>query len=83
MPVEPTQAPAFLRKLWSRPDLLAQANRKAGTPLSVEDLNLLYRTQDQPLTISDIPLIDELEELLGTLDLASAQERRAEEQREK
>lgn len=79
----PTQAPAFLRKLWSRPDLFAQANRKAGTPLSVEDLNLLYRTQDQPLTISDIPLIDELEELLGTLDLASAQKRRAEEQREK
>ena len=79
----PTQAPAFLRKLWSRPDLLAQANRKAGTPLSVEDLNLLYRAQDQPLTISDIPLIDELEELLGTLDLASAQKRRAEEQREK
>ena len=79
----PTQAPAFLRKLWSRPDLLAQANRKAGTPLSLEDLNLLYRTQDQPLTISDIPLIDELEELLGTLDLASAQKRRAEEQREK
>ena len=79
----PTQASAFLRKLWSRPDLLAQANRKAGTPLSVEDLNLLYRTQDEPLTISDIPLIDELEELLGTLDLASAQKRRAEEQREK
>ena len=79
----PTQAPAFLRKLWSRPDLLAQANRKAGTPLSVEDLSLLYRAQDQPLTISDIPLIDELEELLGTLDLASAQKRRAEEQREK
>ena len=79
----PTQAPAFLRKLWSRPDLLAQANRKAGTPLSVEDLNLLYRTQDEPLTISDIPLIDELEELLGTLDLASAQKRRVEEQREK
>lgn len=79
----PTQAPAFLRKLWSRPDLLAQANRKAGTPLSVEDLSLLYRAQDEPLTISDIPLIDELEELLGTLDLASAQKRRAEEQREK
>lgn len=79
----PTQAPAFLRKLWSRPDLLAQANRKAGTPLSIEDLSLLYRAQDEPLTISDIPLIDELEELLGTLDLASAQKRRAEEQREK
>lgn len=79
----PTQAPAFLRKLWSRPDLLAQANRKAGTPLSVEDLSRLYRAQDKPLTISDIPLIDELEELLGTLDLASAQKRRAEEQREK
>ena len=79
----PTQAPAFLRKLWSRPDLLAQANRKAGTPLSLEDLSLLYRAQDEPLTISDIPLIDELEELLGTLDLASAQKRRVEEQREK
>lgn len=79
----PTQASAFLRKLWSRPDLLAQANRKAGNPLSVEDLNLLYRAQEEPLTISDIPLIDELEELLGTLDLASAQKRRAEEQREK
>ena len=79
----PTQAPAFLRKMWSRPDLLAQANRKAGTPLSVEDLSLLYRAQYEPLTISDIPLIDELEELLGTLDLASAQKRRAEEQREK
>jgi len=60
----PTQAPAFLRKLWSRPDLLAQANRKAGTPLSLEDLSLLYRTQDEPLTISDIPLIDELEDSL-------------------
>lgn len=79
----PTQAPVFLRKLWSRPDLLAQANRKAGTPLSVEDLSLLYRAQYEPLTISDIPLIDELEELLGTLDLASAQKRRADEQREK
>ena len=79
----PTQASPFLRKLWSRPDLLAQANRKAGTPLSVEDLNLLYRAQEEPLTISDIPLIDELEELLGTLDLASAQKRRVEEQREK
>ena len=79
----PTQAPAFLRKLWSRPDLLAQANRKAGTPLSVEELSLLYRAQDEPLIISDIPLIDELEELLGTLDLASSQKRRAEEQREK
>lgn len=79
----PTQAPTFLRKLWSRPDLLAQANRKAGTPLSVEDLNLLYRAQEEPLTISDIPLIDELEELLGTLDLTSAQKRRVEEQREK
>ena len=79
----PTQAPVFLRKLWSRPDLLAQANRKAGTPLAVEDLSLLYRAQYEPLTISDIPLIDELEELLGTLDLASAQKRRAEEQREK
>ena len=79
----PTQAPAFLRKLWSRPDLLAQANRNAGTPLSIEDLNLLYRAQEEPLTISDIPLIDELEELLGTLDLASAQKRRVEEQREK
>ena len=79
----PTQASAFLRKLWSRPDLLAQANRQAGTPLSVEDLNLLYRAQEEPLTISDIPLIDELEELLGTLDLASAQKRRLEEQREK
>lgn len=79
----PTQASAFLRKLWSRPDLLAQANRKAGTPLSVDDLNLLYRAQEEPLTISDIPLIDELEELLGTPDLASAQKRRVEEQREK
>ena len=79
----PTQAPAFLRKLWSRPALLAAANRHAGSPLSVEDLAILKRSGDKPFTAADIPLIDELEELLGTLDVASAQSARAEKQREK
>ena len=69
----PTQAPAFLRKLWSRPALLAAANRHAGSPLSVEELATLKRSADEPFTTADIPLIDELEELLGTLDVASAQ----------
>ena len=79
----PTQAPAFLRKLWSRPALLAAANRHAGSPLSVEELATLKRSADEPFTTADIPLIDELEELLGTLDVASAQSARAEKQREK
>ena len=43
----------------------------------------MKRSADEPFTTADIPLIDELEELLGTLDVASAQSARAEKQREK
>jgi len=49
----PTQAPAFLRKLWSRPVLLAAANRHAGSPLSVEELAILKRSGDKPFTIAN------------------------------
>ena len=78
----PTQAPALLRKLWARPELLDRANRQAGSPLSRHEITLLSRRADTPFTSEDIPLIDELEELLGTLDVASAHSARIQQQRE-
>ncbi len=57
----PTRAADLLRRLYARPDLLARVNRG----LSPEQLRLVQRPADAPLTVSDIPLLDELEELLG------------------
>ena len=57
----PTRAVDLLRRLYARPELLAQV----GTFLSEEQRQLVARPADAPWTPADIPLLDELEELLG------------------
>ncbi|WP_114856587.1 ATP-binding domain-containing protein [Brachybacterium sp. YJGR34] len=60
----------FLRILLSRPDRLA-----AAAPRSLADrVDLLVRPKSEPWTIEDIPLLDEVAELLGE-DAAPAEAR--------
>lgn len=62
----PTSAKTLLARLYARPSLLARLNAAAGSPLSARELRLLAR-QDSNWTPADVPLLDELEELLGPL----------------
>lgn len=64
----PTTADALLRRLYSRPALLSRVARG----LSQRDIDLVARGSDAPMTIADVPLLDELEELLGTSDALAA-----------
>lgn len=61
----PTTGRALLERLWSRPELLARLNREVGSPFTTAELALVARGATAPLTVSDVPLLDELEELLG------------------
>jgi DNA helicase IV len=61
----------FLRILLSRPERLRSAAPRA---LSGRDLEHLVRPKDSPLTIEDVPLLDELAELLGQDEAAERQE---------
>lgn len=69
MPLTPA---GVLRDLWSKPDHLAgaaaEASRQAGQrgrAWRSEELALLAREKAAPLTTADVPLLDELAELLG------------------
>ena len=53
---------SFLRILLSRPERLRAA---APASLPRESLALLHRPKDSPWTVEDIPLLDEVAELLG------------------
>ncbi|AXK44621.1 HelD family protein [Brachybacterium saurashtrense] len=58
----------FLRILLSRPDRL-----RAAAPRSLaEHVDLLVRPKDAPWTVEDIPLLDEVAELLGEDDAPAA-----------
>ncbi|MFC7465107.1 HelD family protein [Brachybacterium sp. GCM10030252] len=60
----------FLRILFSRPDRL-----RAAAPRSLADrVDVLVRPKDSPWTVEDIPLLDEVAELLGE-DAAPAEAR--------
>jgi DNA helicase IV len=79
----PLTATRVLHELLTRPDELAEA---AQGLLSAEQQTLLLRATDQPFTVEDVPLLDELAELIGDSSVASdvdaarraAEERRAE-----
>ncbi len=80
----PTSATSLLRRLYSQPDTLRRVERG----LSRSDIELVYRPQDAPITVSDVPLLDELEELLGTSEALAnadslARKRREEEELER
>ena len=63
----PTSAPTLLRRLYRRADLLAEVNRRARSHLSRKDLAAVQRDPEAPWSVQDVPLLDELEELLGPL----------------
>ncbi|WP_115727088.1 HelD family protein [Actinomyces culturomici] len=68
----PTSAHTLLARLYARPALLARINEAAGRPLTASDLALVARSTG-PWTPADVPLLDELEELLGPLPGARRQ----------
>ena len=68
----PTSAQTLLRRLYARPEVLAAANRKAGSPLRPDELAALVRPRSAPWTVSDVPILDECEELLGPMPSSSS-----------
>ena len=69
----PESATALLRKLYSRPQLLAAC----APSFTAEQVAALQRPTDAAFTVEDIPILDELAELLGPSDVfaAAARER--------
>ncbi len=70
MPLDPV---AVLTDLWARPDRLLAAARAvssgssatSGRRWSEQELTALARPAGAPLTVGDVPLLDELAELIG------------------
>ena len=73
----PTTPQGLLERLWSRPSLLEQV----APSLSEQERELLRRAPGGGLTAADIPLIDELAELLGPSEDAQARRARLEARR--
>lgn len=73
----PTSAQTLLRRLYARPEVLASANRRAKSPLRPDELAPLVRPRSAPWTISDVPILDECEELLGPMPTTSAPTQKA------
>ncbi|SNU01251.1 DNA helicase IV [Ruaniaceae bacterium KH17] len=68
----PTAPHTLLERLYARPDLL-----EASAPhLTRTERELLYREKGSEWTISDVPLLDELAELLGPHEEAEARRTR-------
>lgn len=72
----PTDARALLTRLYTKPEVLA----RVAVGLSPEDRRLVVRDPHAPLTIADIPLLDELEELLGTSEVLESRKRQTQAQ---
>ena len=73
----PTTPQGLLERLWSRPALLEQV----APSLSEQERALLRREPGSALSAADIPLIDELAELLGPSEDAQARRSRLEARR--
>ena len=73
----PTTPQGLLERLWSRPALLEQV----APSLSEQERALLRREPGSALSAADIPLIDELAELLGPSEDAQARRARLEARR--
>ena len=73
----PTTPQGLLERLWSRPALLEQV----APSLSEQERALLHREPGSALSAADIPLIDELAELLGPSEDAQARRARLEARR--
>ncbi|WP_420835742.1 hypothetical protein [Actinomyces ruminis] len=73
----PTTPVGLLERLWSHPDLLA----RVAPELRATERRLLERPAGSELTEADVPLIDELAELLGPSEDAEARRARLEARR--
>ena len=73
----PTTPQGLLERLWSRPALL----ERVAPSLSEQERALLHRRPGSALSAADIPLIDELAELLGPSEDAQARRSRLEARR--
>ena len=73
----PTTPQGLLERLWSRPALL----ERVAPSLSEQERALLHREPGSALSAADIPLIDELAELLGPSEDAQARRARLEARR--
>ena len=73
----PVSALQVLEKLYAEPEFLA----KMAPGMSQQDRDALYRPRGSALTESDIPILDELEELLGPLPSQSTSAKAREERR--
>ena len=71
----PTPATTLLERLYAQPHLLARLNARVhGPALTPADLALVNRPRGSRLTVSDVPLLDELEELLGSTSATQSRE---------
>ena len=68
----PTRATDLLRRLYTKPALL----KRVARGLSAREQLLVSRAWDAPFTVADVPLLDELEELLGTSEELMNEKRR-------
>ena len=77
----PASAPDLLARLYAYPDYL---QRIASGIFTAEEIAVLQRPKTSPFTDADVPILDELAELLGPLPglTDSATQRRNREQRE-
>ncbi|WP_144794245.1 AAA family ATPase [Kocuria palustris] len=75
----PISAETLVRQLFAKRHYLDSAFRH----LSPEQRDLLARDRDAPLTVSDVPLLDEAAERLGTLEDAGVRIRTGEAERAK
>ncbi|WP_147681178.1 AAA family ATPase [Actinomyces ruminicola] len=73
----PTTPAGLLERMWARPELLA----RLAPELRPQERRLLERPAGSELTPADIPLIDELAELLGPSEDAEARRARLEARR--
>ncbi|CAM2731806.1 UvrD-helicase domain-containing protein [Actinomyces slackii] len=73
----PTTPAGLLERLWARPDLL----ERLAPDLGAQERQMLVRGPGAELTPADVPLIDELHELLGPSEDAQARRARLEARR--
>ncbi|WP_043534242.1 HelD family protein [Actinomyces polynesiensis] len=78
----PTPATRLLERLYARPELLAELNASVSPRLSPHQLGLVGRPRGSRLTVSDVPLLDELEELLGSSSAVQARSEAEQRRRE-
>ena len=78
----PTPAARLLERLYARPDQLAALNAQVSPRLDARQLELVRRPKGSRLTVSDIPLLDELEELLGSTSAVQVRREDAQRRRE-